>query len=123
MLTSVSFKWVINRYLPTVSYLTSLDKYSIFGTTFLCTMSIWHGVVGRFWLRETAVELDNIFFWVFFSLFILTNFGFMAQFVYAHMCTVKLKEREAEFLRKFRETFKRDYEHNNNNHNTTFDSF
>ena len=29
LLTSVSFKWVINRSLPHVSYLTSLDKYAI----------------------------------------------------------------------------------------------
>ena len=35
LLTSVSFKWVINRSLPTVSYLTSLDKYAITSIFFL----------------------------------------------------------------------------------------
>ena len=44
LLTSVSFKWVVNRYLPTVSYLTSLDKYSICSIFFLSLLSFWHAL-------------------------------------------------------------------------------
>lgn len=39
LLTSVSFKWVINRSLPTVSYLTSLDKYAITSIFYLILVS------------------------------------------------------------------------------------
>jgi hypothetical protein len=45
LLTSVSFKWVVNRYLPTVSYLTSLDKYAIISIFFQSLLSIWHSLV------------------------------------------------------------------------------
>ncbi len=38
LLTSVSLKWVTNRYLPTISYLTSLDKYSMVCIFFLCLL-------------------------------------------------------------------------------------
>ena len=70
LLTSVSFKWVINRSLPTFSYLTSLDKYSITCIFYLCLLCTWHGIVGRFMEKELAEYAD---FWAFvgFSIFLL----------------------------------------------------
>ena len=41
ILTSISFKWVINRSLPTVSYLTSLDKYAIVNIFYLFLHCVW----------------------------------------------------------------------------------
>ena len=38
LLTSVAFKFVINGYVPAISYLTLLDKYHITGTVFLIFM-------------------------------------------------------------------------------------
>ena len=48
LLTSISFKWVINRYLPTVSYLTSLDTYSLISIFFICLLNVWHALIGNF---------------------------------------------------------------------------
>lgn len=36
LLTSVTFKWITNRSPPTISYMTSLDKYSITCILLLC---------------------------------------------------------------------------------------
>ena len=47
LLTSVSFKWVINRYLPTVSYLTSLDTYAIVSILYICLLCVWHSLIGN----------------------------------------------------------------------------
>ena len=40
LLTSVAFKFVINAYVPQISYLTLLDKYHITGTCFLVLMFV-----------------------------------------------------------------------------------
>jgi hypothetical protein len=49
LLSSISFKWVINRSLPAVSYLTYLDKYSIISVIFLSAISIWFSLIGSFY--------------------------------------------------------------------------
>ena len=49
LLSSISFKWVINRSLPAVSYLTYLDKYSIISVVFLALISIWFSLIGSFY--------------------------------------------------------------------------
>ncbi len=55
LLTSVMFKWVVNRSLPIISYLTSLDKYAIACIFYLSLNSAWHALVGsKIWDRETA---------------------------------------------------------------------
>jgi hypothetical protein len=47
MMTSVSLRWTIGRLLPTVSYLTSLDKYSL-GAMIIITMElIYHAIMGH----------------------------------------------------------------------------
>lgn len=46
LLTTVTFKFVVNKSLPRISYLTYMDKY-ILGTMFiLCCVCVWHAVVG-----------------------------------------------------------------------------
>jgi hypothetical protein len=76
LLTSVSFKWVINRSLPTVSYTTSLDEYSILCILYLCLLCAWHSTVGSFWDKTLATRIDFIMLVVFFCLFLLINFIF-----------------------------------------------
>jgi len=52
LLTSVTFRWTINRSLPTVSYLTTLDKYGFLCILNLCIHSIWHGIISEIaWIR------------------------------------------------------------------------
>jgi len=49
LLSTISFKWVINRSLPAVSYLTYLDKYSIACVVFLASISIWFSLINSFY--------------------------------------------------------------------------
>jgi len=48
LLTTVSFKFVINRTVPRLSYLTSLDKYVLASIMMLCVMCVWHAACGIF---------------------------------------------------------------------------
>lgn len=98
LLTSVSFKWVYNRSLPTVSYLTSLDKYGIASIFYICLLCVWHAVVGSFWSDELARKID---FWIliFFSfLFVLINVVVLIWFIHAYRKISDLKKRESDFL-------------------------
>ena len=36
---------MINRSLPTISYMTSLDKYAMFSIIFLVFLCIWHSII------------------------------------------------------------------------------
>jgi hypothetical protein len=75
MLTSVGIRWTIGRLLPTVSYLTSLDKYSL-GTMLIITMELcYHAIMGALFPKlspELAYNLDKGAF-LFFCCLILTK--------------------------------------------------
>ncbi|CAF0929989.1 unnamed protein product [Adineta ricciae] len=45
LLTSISFRWTVNRSLPTISYLTSLDKYGILCIFNLILHAVWHSII------------------------------------------------------------------------------
>jgi hypothetical protein len=103
LLTSVSFKWVINRQLPTISYLTSLDKYAIISIFYVCLLCVWHSIVGSFWSAERAKELD---FWsliIFSAFFVVIHLCFIVWLFFAHAQIRKLKAREREYLRSLKE--------------------
>ncbi|CAF4288381.1 unnamed protein product [Rotaria sp. Silwood2] len=46
LLTSITFRWIVNRSLPTISYLTSMDKYAIMCIFILIILCIWHAMLG-----------------------------------------------------------------------------
>lgn len=46
ILTSVNFRWVVTQRLPSVPYLTSLDKYAIGSLFHLVFFCIWHSIIG-----------------------------------------------------------------------------
>jgi len=56
LLTAVTFKWVVNRCLPTISYLTSLDKYVLGSMVMLCLVCAWHALV-------SALPADKRKYW------------------------------------------------------------
>ena len=73
LLSSVSFKAVVGRLLPTVSYLTSLDKYSIASITLISFMFIYHSLSAAFMpvLHEPVLYyLDKIAFLGFLGLIV-----------------------------------------------------
>jgi hypothetical protein len=99
LLTSVSLKWVINRSLPAVSYMTSLDKYSITNIFYICLLCVWHGLVGSVKNKQLAVELDFGSLIFFALLFIFINMAYLIWFVIVYSEIEKLKYKEALFLR------------------------
>lgn len=71
LLSSVSYKALISRLLPTVSYLTSLDKYSLTSITLVSFMFIYHSILAAtnaIFDNSTGYFIDKIAFFVFFGL-------------------------------------------------------
>ena len=99
LLTSVSFKWVINRSLPTVSYLTSLDQYAIVSIFYICLVCIWHSIVGSFWEPAVATDLDRWLLIAFAGLFIFYHLVFSGWVLYAYTKIWKIKKQERDYLK------------------------
>ncbi len=73
LLTSVSFKSVVGRFLPTVSYLTSLDKYSLVSLMIIAMQLLYHALIAAFYSSTTegiVVLIDKFFFLFFFTLIV-----------------------------------------------------
>ena len=103
LLTSVSFKWVINRSLPTVSYLTSLDKYAIVCIFYVCLLCVWHALVGcSFWDKDLAKNLDQWLLIAFSVLFVIIHVVLGVWVFMAYSEIRKLKRREKKFLVEYR---------------------
>lgn len=82
LLTSVTFKWITNRSLPTVSYMTSLDKYSIACMLLLCAQCVWHSFVSSIMDLEQKCDFpfsyyDHIAFVFFASVFLFVQVVFI----------------------------------------------
>ena len=87
LLTSATFKWVTNRSLPTVSYMTLLDKYSLGCIILVCMQCIWLGVIG--FLNQTEIKFakyDLLAFLTMCTLFCLLNFSFIIIFIRNGYC-------------------------------------
>ena len=92
LLTSISFKWVINRSLPTVSYLTSLDIYSIANIIFLCAVGISHASLSLIKDSETGINANFIVLMVFIAIFTLMHVFILLWFLKTYFKIVKLKQ-------------------------------
>lgn len=104
MLTSVSFKWVINRSLPPIAYLTTLDVYSIFGIVFLSMLACWHGIIGFYYSLfgdKTIQQWCDTGILIFFALvFILSHIVFIILHYIRHYLPIfQHKKCEKEFLK------------------------
>lgn len=107
LLTSVSFKWVVNRSLPPVSYLTSLDAYQISSVVFICCEGIWHSIIGAPHLvpRGTGINVDPWIHIVFTILFVLMQFVFVVWLYYAYDKVRKIKLKEKLYFHDHRDYF------------------
>lgn len=98
LLTSISFKWVINRAMPPIFYMTSLDAYHIVCIILIACVGIWHSLVGSFWSLERAEELDTAAVITFGCIFIVINSVFMIWLYKANAKKRKVVKKEAEYL-------------------------
>lgn len=99
LLTSVSFKWIINRSIPTINYLTSLDKYSITCIVFLCSMGICHALLSRADM-DIRILLDRYMFMFFCFTYLIINLTLILYLLKRHRFTKKFDKMDREFLTK-----------------------
>jgi hypothetical protein len=84
LLTSVNFRWIVTQRLPSVAYLTSLDKYAIGSLLCLVIFCCWHSIIG-----STVITSDNslkksIDTYVLYgaaSYYVLYNLGYLIWFI------------------------------------------
>jgi len=73
LLTAVAFKFVVSQSLPTISYLTLLDKYVLSGLVFLCCMAIQNAVVAVIPSPDDQKLFDRICLYVGVSCFLCVH--------------------------------------------------
>jgi len=87
LLTSITFRWTINRSLPTIAYLTTMDKYAISSIFILVTLAIWHATIGVLIFYYTSntritptlwlVKIDRYVFFGAISVYIIIQVTFL----------------------------------------------
>ena len=94
ILTSVNFRWVITQRLPSVSYLTSLDKYAIGCLTTLVLFCVWHSLIGSEVITSSSTKrksIDEYFLIASACTYALFNFIFIVWFIKMNVTISKLK--------------------------------
>ena len=86
LLTSVAFKYYVNHYVPTVSYLTFLEKYILSCLIFQFGMAAVHNTIPGL---ITSTKSFEIFEWVCFAVGLLVFVGMNT--VFAAMSVAKVK--------------------------------
>jgi hypothetical protein len=56
----ISFRWAVNQIIPSISYLTNLDKYAILSFFFLTLLMIWHAFIGSNLFSSTTDDKKTI---------------------------------------------------------------
>jgi amino acid permease len=72
---------VANKSLPTISYLTSLDKYALLNILFLCLLVLVHSVITFIKNDEIAVDVNFYGLYSFIGLFVLLQALFVIKFL------------------------------------------
>jgi hypothetical protein len=98
ILTSFSFKVVTSKTLPTISYLTSLDKYQIINIVYLALCCVWHSVCASLNIdHEKKFYLDKVVLCCFASFFTLIQVVFIVSFIRSYQNIKALKNLEKRF--------------------------
>ena len=103
LLTSVNFRWIVTQRLPSVPYLTSLDKYAIGSLLYLVLFCVWHSIIGSSVISSELLakrKVDGIVLYCAASFYILYNFGYIIWFFkMARANSNSLKEGRNEYKR------------------------
>lgn len=102
LLTSITFKFVINQSLPKISYLTYMDKYVLLSLVILCVVCIWHAVVTIFAHHGGAFmqELERDVFIAFAIIYVICHLVFMFWLYFdASRRRRLMKHKDREYLK------------------------
>ena len=101
LLTSIVLKQTTNKNIPTVSYLTALDIYSLISIGFLCTEVIWHALIGTYWVKPNATSIDKWVLVAFSILYSSFNLFFLLWLIYYRHKLKTYEKKEKNFLKLF----------------------
>jgi hypothetical protein len=112
ILTAVNFRWLITARLPSVSYLTFLDQFSLGGICILVALFLWHAIIGCGVINTSTSTIQAIEMYVaityavFYVLFLILMFVNFLK-IEIHMRTFKRKsEKEWQKLEERKKLFK-----------------
>lgn len=100
LLTSVNFRWIVTQRLPSVAYLTSLDKYAIGSLLCLVLFCIWHSIIGSDLITGEKCQQKKIDSYVLIAattFYLLYNL-FCAVWFVRRSRTIKKFQKESEML-------------------------
>ena len=107
LMTLITYKFVLNNFIPNVSYLTKLDYYIITSMLFIVATCVWHTLVGRFWEAESAERADQ---WALLALavaFATYQLFFLVRFALVHWRIYRIAQLEQLFIDKVNKMRKR----------------
>ncbi|CAF2077030.1 unnamed protein product, partial [Rotaria magnacalcarata] len=90
ILTSVTFRWTVNKSCPTISYLTTMDKYGILCLFFLIVECFWHATIGFLIFKNNIptvtpsiwfTQLDGYAFYTAISIYVIIHIAFVSWLV------------------------------------------
>lgn len=98
ILSSVNFKLIVTKSLPTVSYLTTLDIYALVALIFLIFLCCWHSIIGSWILveyigKKVESNMDNVALYFFSIFYVIFHIVYISFFVYKYFRYGKLFER------------------------------
>ncbi|KAJ8036459.1 Neuronal acetylcholine receptor subunit alpha-9-II [Holothuria leucospilota] len=86
LLTAVAFKFVVSSSLPTISYLTLLDKYVLWSLIFQCLMVVQNAVAVIFQKRNISDIFDYACMGVLGGFVLIGNIIFIITGLYRDLC-------------------------------------
>lgn len=94
LLTSVNFRWIVTQRLPSVPYLTSLDKYAIGSLLFLVCFCVWHSLIGSSIITTTDKKnIDTYVLYGLAGLFLVYNLVYVIWFIKMDRTIKNFKEK------------------------------
>jgi hypothetical protein len=95
ILTQVNFRWIITQRIPSVAYLTSIDKYAIGNLFFLTLFAFWHAIIGSScfdsFSPDHIFEIDIVACITFGVAFIIYNLAAVFELVRMKIRTKKIR--------------------------------
>lgn len=85
LLTLITFKWTLNKNIPSISYLTTLDHYSLMNIFIVFGNCVYYAIMGVItspMCPDPYRRIDFIAFLASVSLFILLNLLNILRFIY-----------------------------------------
>lgn len=99
LLTLFAFKIVLTNQLPTISYLTIIDKYQVLNIIYLTSICCWFAIIRSlpFDDLEKKRELDIIMLYMFIALLFFLNVFIVVLLLRSYAKIHRLKSEEREY--------------------------